>query len=81
MEYEPSLTRADLKEKHIVELAIDRGMGEDGEDRDDISEGDYLDGDELINAIQEGNDNLKRLENKKINHNKTQRGSPQGRHR
>ena len=50
MEYEPTLTRADLKEKHIVQLAIDRGMTEKGEDRDDDSEGEELDADELINT-------------------------------
>ena len=50
MEYEPTLTRADLKDKHIVELAMDRGMTETGEDRDDDSEGEELDADELINT-------------------------------
>eukprot|EP00966_Prymnesium_polylepis_P248415 5743224-Prymnesium_polylepis.1 len=66
MEYEPTLTRPELKTKHIVELAIGRRMGENGEDIDpDISEGEEVDGDELINAIKEGSDNLKRPENQK----------------
>eukprot|EP00966_Prymnesium_polylepis_P047931 1110036-Prymnesium_polylepis.1 len=66
MEYEPTLTRADLKDTHIVELAMGPGMGENGEDIEDNSEGEEVDGDELINAIKEGSDNLKRPENKKI---------------
>ena len=76
MEYEPTLKRADLKDKHIVQLAIDRGMTETGEDRDDDSEGEELDADELINAIKEGTDNLKRPENKKVNPNKGRVGRP-----
>jgi len=76
MEYEPTLTRADLKDKHIVELAMDRGMTEEGDDRDDVSEGEELDADELIRAIQEGTDNLKRPENKKSNPNKGKVGRP-----
>ena len=76
MEYEPTLTRADLKDKHIVELAMDRGMTEEGDDRDDVSEGEELDADELIRAIQEGTDNLKRPENKKSNPNKGRVGRP-----
>eukprot|EP00966_Prymnesium_polylepis_P317942 7344524-Prymnesium_polylepis.1 len=51
-------------------------MTETGEDRDDDSEGEELDGEELINAIKEGTDNLKRAENKKVNHNKGRVGRP-----
>ena len=66
MEYEPTLKRIDLKDKHIVQLAIDRGMTEKGEDRDDDSEGEELDADELINAIKEGTDNLKSQKTRRL---------------
>jgi hypothetical protein len=55
---------------------MDRGMTENGEDREDNSDGSEIDGDELINAIKEGTANLKRPENKKVKLNANKVGRP-----
>eukprot|EP00966_Prymnesium_polylepis_P257070 5938410-Prymnesium_polylepis.1 len=55
---------------------MDRGATEEGDDRDDVSEGEELDENELNSAIQEGTENLKRAENKKSNPNKNRVGRP-----
>eukprot|EP00966_Prymnesium_polylepis_P151053 3489588-Prymnesium_polylepis.1 len=47
LQYDSKSTRADFEKKHTVELALDRGMTEEGADRDDVPEDEELDDDEL----------------------------------
>ena len=65
-----------MKDKHIVELAMDRGMKSDGEDMEENDDDESINGDELIAMINEGTANLKRPENKKIKLNVGKVGRP-----